>query len=274
MIGSHLIKSTYSAEAALRSYYLRLRKLRYSEGRFLFLAAMPKSGSTFLSNALAKLFGYRHSYFAFAYRNIEQELYLPRLVDAYGQGTVVQQHSRANVPNLDLLQELRITPLVLVRNLFDVLVSVRDHLRREQTDNIPSLYVPASFAKLSEESQLDFIVSYYGPWLISFYVSWFEAERARRLDFMWLTYEDCIQDWHQAILEVAKFHRFSASAGEIDDALRATADSGSTRFNKGVAGRGRQLLTEAQKSLLGHMVAFYPEVDFARLGVSANENSA
>ena len=86
---------------------------------------------------MANLTGYAHSYLAFAYKNVEQELYLPRIVDNYGKGVVVHQHFKANEPNLDLLMEFSIQPIVLVRNVFDVLVSLRDHLNKYALDNIP-----------------------------------------------------------------------------------------------------------------------------------------
>ncbi len=82
MRGFYFLKSFYSLEAALDSYYLRLGKLRSADVRCLMFAAMPKTSSTFLSHIMVKVLDYEHSYFASSYYNIEQELYQPRIVDA------------------------------------------------------------------------------------------------------------------------------------------------------------------------------------------------
>jgi len=133
------LKIFHSSETGIR-LYKKLRKMRYGDCRSVFVAAMPKSGSSFLARALCEATTYRHSYCDFSYANIEQELYLPRLVDIYGKGTVVQQHVLANEPNLLLFKEFGIRPIVLVRNLFDLVISVRDHLLTERLDGLPGAY--------------------------------------------------------------------------------------------------------------------------------------
>ncbi len=268
MRGAHLLKSFASLDTALDSYYLRLRKFRSPNVRCLMIAAMPKTGSTFLSHTIGKVLGYKHSYFASAYHNIEQELYRPRIVDAYGRGTVVQQHVRANSPNIELLKRYGIKPTVLVRNIFDILASLRDHLNRERLDNIPSLYVPAGYRDLPAERQFDFLVAFYAPWLLSFYASWAEAERNQRLDFMWLRYEDCLPDYASAVQAVVDYHRLSVTPDDIAAGLRDPSDQATRRFNKGVAGRGLALLTTAQVQAINAMAECYPTVDFRSIGIS------
>jgi hypothetical protein len=265
--GAYFLKSFVSLDAALDSYFLRLRKLRSADIRCLVIAAMPKTGSTFLSHIMCKLLGYQHSYFASAYYNIEQELYQPRIVDAYGRGTVVQQHIRANAPNLELFRRYGLRPTVLVRNLFDVLASLRDHLNRERLDNIPSLYVPAGYREMSPERQFDFLVSFYAPWLLSFYASWVEAERHQQLEFMWLRYEDCLPDYATAVRAMVDFHRLGATPQDIEAALRDPGDQATRRFNKGVAGRGLALLTPTQLRTIEDMARCYGTVDFRPIGI-------
>lgn len=269
MHGSYLFKSLYNAEAALVSYFPRVRRLRYNEGKYVVLAAMPKSGSTFLSNAMALLLGYRHSYFAFAYHNVEQELYLPRLLDAFGEGTVVQQHFKANEPNLQLLREFDIKPVVLVRDLYDIVVSVRDHLLNERMDNLPSLYLTAAFRQFDAQKQLDFVITFYAPWLVSFYVSWVEAQRRGLIDFLWMSYEECCTNWQAACEKIADYCGASCSSVAVAEAIEKTREAGNTRFNKGVVARGRHMLTAKQKAQILDIANMYPDIDFSRVGVPA-----
>ena len=105
----------------------------------ILIACMPRSGSTYLSNLLAAVTGYpRHPLVYTFYRN-EQDLYLPALMKALTIPTVTQQHLRATGPTLELIDIFNLRPIVLVRNLFDVVVSYFDHLHQE------SLLVPAAY---------------------------------------------------------------------------------------------------------------------------------
>lgn len=267
MRGRNLLRMLHSPQAALESYYPRVKKLRHRSGKYVFLAAMPKSGSSFLSHALCTALGYRHSYLAFAYENIEQEIYLPRLLETYGQGTVVQQHIKGNGPNLSTFRRFGIRPTIQTRNIFDIIVSVRDHLLRERLDNIPSLIVPDDYASLPEERQLDIVTTMFGPWLVSFYVSWRTAEEVHGHEVMWLRYEDCISDWKAAIIKVAAFHSLADSVVDVEKALEVSRLNPWSRINKGVIGRGEELLNGRQKAVLRQMASYYPGVDFGPVGL-------
>lgn len=261
MAGSNILRSFYSSQAALTSYYPRIRRLLCADPKVVLITSMPKSGSTFLSKLLASLLGYQHGYFSFAYFNVEQELFVPKILDAYGQGTVVQQHFKANEPNLRILKQFELRPVVLVRNLADVLVSVRDHLLRERTDNIPSLFPPAEFKDLSIENQLDYLIKFFAPWLIEFYVSWKQAEDCGT-EMLWMRYEDCIDDWSAAVARILDFNRLAVNAESIARQLTEDMSLGNTRLNKGIVGRGKQQLTAGQLEALEALMATYPQIEF------------
>jgi len=67
-----------------------------------------------LVKCLTSITGYEHGYAACAYGNLEQELYLPRLIDIRGTGVVIQQHFKANAANLELLKAFGMRPVVQV----------------------------------------------------------------------------------------------------------------------------------------------------------------
>jgi hypothetical protein len=138
---------------------------------------MPKSGSTFLANALSEVTGYPQVQLCFGYERHEQDLYLPRLVDACRKDTVTRHHMRATKFNTALLKKFNIKPVILTRNLFDVVPSIRDHLFREGFEKFPCFYCTERFADLSEEKQLDCIIDLALPWYFNFYVSWFDTWR-------------------------------------------------------------------------------------------------
>jgi hypothetical protein len=109
---------------------LALKRTLCRRARCVFVAAMPKSASTFLATCLAEITGFARFFLGQNYL-AEQDIYMPRLIDAWSMDIVCQQHVRAVRPNLELMAEFSIRPVVLVRDIGDAVVSLRDHLRGE-----------------------------------------------------------------------------------------------------------------------------------------------
>lgn len=260
--------SLHKVDTAITIAY-HIRRIIYRDGKYIFLTAMPKSGSTFLSNALAEITGYSHSYLAFDYFNVEQELYKPRMVDSYGVGTVVQQHMKANEPNLNLLRRFNIRPIVMVRNIFDVVISVRDHLHRESLHNLPGLYVSDNFKEYSEEKQIDFIITYYVPWYVSFYASWCQAEEHGKTDVFWVVYDEIIKDWVAGIKSILEHVDSDTDESLIRESvarIRSMPDA-TNRINKGMVGRGRKILSEAQRKKIAGIAREFELTNYGRIGL-------
>ena len=232
------------------------------------ISAMPKSGSTFLARAVAEATGYQHTYLAYAYGNGEQELYLPNVIDAYGRGTVTQQHFKANQHNLEILKDYAIRPVVLIRNIFDALVSVRDHLAQERLDNLPGVHVGTEFRELEPAQQIDFVTDMVAPWYVAYFVSWHAADAAG-VPFLWLSYEDAAADWPGAVARVLAHGGLSRPAPDIARAVDVTAQKPRQhiRLNRGVAGRGESTLSACQRERVMRLARHYPSVDFSRIGM-------
>lgn len=274
-IGSHaslpalrkLLRATYSSEAALE-VYLKARKLLRGRGEFIFVACMPKSGSTFLTKNLSQLTGFEHTRLTYKFERNEQELYLPKLVDNYSRQIVTQQHIKATGPNLHLFERFEIRPVVLVRNIYDVVLSIRDYLLKEAVYGFPGLYATEHFRTMEEEEQHDFLIEFAVPWYFNFYASWFDATNDGRAQTIWLTYEELVEDWAAGIRSVLDFYGLPCSDEDIRLNLEALQRRRKeTRLNKGVIGRGQTGLTDAQRKRIAAMARFYPWVDFSRMGL-------
>jgi hypothetical protein len=265
------LRFLYSSQDGILVYQ-RLRRSVFSNGKYLVLAAMPKSGSTFLSHTLCALTGYRHYYLACAYDNIEQEIYLPRVIDGFGCGRVVQQHFRANGPNLDVLNRFDIKPVVVVRNIFDLVASIRDHLLNERLDNLPAVYTTDDFLGFSPSRQLDFVIDMVVPWYITYYVSWYQAEKQREIRFLWMTYEELVADWGTGIRRILDFFGMQKPDVAIARAIETTRaePKEQTRLNVGVPGRAYALLSDSQRERIVRLTQYYPHVDFTRIGISCS----
>lgn len=263
-----LRQSLSSTHMGLRGRW-KLKRLLTRRRETIFLACMPKSGSTFLKRALMEVTGFQSAYLSYAFERNEQDLYFPALIDNWNVATITQQHVRATGPNLQLMDRFGIRPVILVRNLFDAIVSIRDYLFTEGFEKFPSLYVTEQMADFSRERQLDLLIAHALPWYINFYVSWYDSCRTGSIDAMWLSYEDLVQDWAAGVHGVLEFYGIPHSLERVRTALErlSSGDRGDIRLNVGVTGRGAEL-SEAQHDRVREQAALYPWVDFTRIGIA------
>ncbi|HUC61094.1 MAG TPA: hypothetical protein VMF53_03990 [Alphaproteobacteria bacterium] len=226
------------ANAALKRRFGR-------RGHCLFVTAMPRSASTFLTRSLAELTGFLPFFLGTDHHN-EQDLYLPALIDSYTMDVVAHQHTRATERNLAFMGEFGIEPVILVRNLPDALVSLCDHLSREARAS-PLFAPPAGFRALPYDKRLAITLDMTLPWYVQFYAGWERAaaETGRRI--LWLSYDELALRPVDAFRRVLEFYRLPAPP---EPALRALAlhvpARGDVRFNVGRPGRGAEAFTGAQ----------------------------
>lgn len=248
-----------------------VRGLRYLKKPFkrnhqcIVIACMPKSGSTYLSTLLSNLLHFKQAWPVQAGGRNEQNLYLPALIDLYGKKTVCQIHLKATGDNLDLIKKFEIHPIILVRNIYDVVVSLLDHLNNESLIGF-AFFANDEFYKLDEKQQLDFIIELGVPWYINFYVSWVSACEEGAVIPLWLTYDEVVKDKNVTLKRIAEFIGVNKSEEEIARSIQAVGKN-NVRFNKGVEGRGAQILTEGQIQRIKDFTRFYPWVDFSRIGI-------
>ncbi len=234
-------------------------------GKHIFIACAPKSGSTFLKNVMVALTKFRPIFSVFAALQNEHELDLPVWVKFGKTNTVTQQHCRASEANIQLMQAFGIRPIVLVRNIYDTTISLRDFYRTGFTET--TYYNREDFDKSTEEQQTDLIIDNVLPWYFQFISSWQRAETDKRLEVFWLRYEDMIRDKAGTAERLLSFYGLSAERPTIEHVVANTeGDTRRNRFNKGVAGRG-ELLTANQKARIAALARHYPSADFGCVGL-------
>jgi tetratricopeptide (TPR) repeat protein len=235
-------------------------------GTHLLVACMPKSGSTFLKTALCTLTGWAEAHFAYAYLQNEQELYLPNVIMVARHNTVTQQHCRATGPNTQILQAFGVRPVVLVRNLPDIVLSLSDFY---DSGAVVNTFFGDVWPTLGAQGKYNLIIDQVMPWYAGFYASWERAQRLGRLDCFFLTYEEMLADKPATIARISDFLGLGKTAEECAAAVRTVdGDAAKTRFNKGVAGRGQQALDDDQKARLRRLVTAYGPVNLERVGLA------
>jgi len=234
-------------------------------GRHIFIACAPKSGSTFLKNLLLNLTGYQDAFMVFSPGQFEQELYLPTVLETAALDTVTQQHARASDANLHLMQAFGLRPVVLVRNIFDSVVSLLDFYDKGAYRNS---YFRADWQSLDRDTKIDLIIDNLVPWYFQFVASWDLAEKQKRIEVEWLTYEDLIADKTSAVLRILEFYGLGAARRGVGQRINEIESEGRrNRFNKGVAGRGKSGLNDTQKDRIRAICRYYPTTDFSQIGM-------
>jgi len=234
-------------------------------GRHIFIACVPKSASTFLKNLLVNVTGYRDLFTVYAAGQSEHEIYLPTLRDSAHVDTVTQQHCRASDANIHLMQAFGIRPVVLVRNTFDSVMSLLDFYDQGA---FQTSYFRADWPALDRATKIDLLIENVIPWYFQFVASWDLAEKQKRLELQWLTYEELVADKPASVLNVLEFYGLGASRAAVDQRIKEIESEGrKNRFNKGVTGRGARGLTEQQKEQIRRLTRFYPSTSFGRIGL-------
>ena len=234
-------------------------------GRHLFIACVPKSASTFLKNLLVNVTGYRDLFTVYAAGQSEHEVYLPTLREFAHLDTVTQQHCRASDANVHLMQGFGIRPVVLVRNIFDSVMSLLDFYNEGA---FQTSYARADWPALDEETKIDLLIENVIPWYFQFVASWDLVEKQKRLELHWLSYEDLVADKPSSVLKVLEFYGLGASRRGIEERIgEIESEARKIRFNKGVTGRGRSGLNDRQKEQVRRLTRFYPSTDFGRIGL-------
>lgn len=236
----------------------------------LFVACFPKSGSTYLCKALELLTGYQSGFVAEHGLHNDQNI-SPRKLRQLRRPAVIQQHTQGTCNNVRLLREFGVQPIVHVRNLFDVVVSLHDHLRNED-HRVPTGYIHREYWQLSQREQIDHLIHVHLPWYFGFLVSWHEA--AEQLPILLTRYEDLVTDGPGLVARIAHQSGLSFDKPAIETALQKAAGK-STRLNQGVVGRGASALSPQQRVAIANLAYAWkvPAAVWEQVGVFATPDA-
>ena len=223
----------------------------------ILLACMPKSASSFLVAAIAALPRMRHVDLFVGEPHNEHDLDGVTMMRFSGTSYVTQHHLRFTPKVARQTKQFDITPVVLTRNLFDCVVSIRDEWHKLDVPGGPPSFLP-EITNLRDD-QLDVLIAdLIMPWYVMFFVTWSYNSDAIRV-----RYEDVKADPHNVVTMISEKAGIDASAADIDSAVGAALAS-APRMNKGIGGRG-QGIAEQAKSHICALAAHYPDVNFSEI---------
>jgi len=242
-----------------------------AEKPLIVVAAAPKAGSTFLVNTLIRITRLRGFRLCAAYSTNEHDLYLPALCLMSPYGCVSQLHMKGTYHNAALMRTFGIRPIILVRRIEDIVVSLQHDLREKaQKRSVGTGRVGYSFVwqdqttkDLSDERLLDMIIDLALPWFVNFYVSWHRLCEQGAVDALWVNYEELFADKEKTVRRVLDFLGVRYAAA-IDPAILSRKYR---TFRDGSVGQGAVTLTAEQQRRLRERFSYYPGVDFGKYGL-------
>lgn len=187
-----------------------------SEMPFYFMTAFPKSGSSFMFLTLARLLEAKPVDLVYSHFS-EQDLYLPNIERYTEVRTITKHHTLATSPNLDLIKTYNMRPIVLTRNLPDVIVSLREHVIR--TKRWPHFHLPLDFVDRTFNDQINFLIDFAVPWYLFFYNSWKTVEENDQMDLLFVDYAEIHSDKLQLFQKLTEYWNIPVSQDKIMQAI-------------------------------------------------------
>ncbi len=243
-----------------------------SKKETILINAFPRSGSSYLREMILRLTDFKRVPLIYQYGSTEQNLYLPAVTDALSSDTVSQHHFCATDSNVFLLKEFHISPIILVRNIFDVVVSNKEvvikHLKAAAKDYFAGYsttgYFNESYLEMDEVTQYDYSIDMSAAWYIHFFVSWYETARRSNIKTFWTTYDKVVNDSQNVLKKISKFYQLDINEEKFDPVIQGTK---SPNLNVGISGRGEQILSADQKDRIRRYCKYFPDTDFSMIGL-------
>ena len=171
------------------------------------VAGAPRTGSTFLYVVLSEVTKLQRFRLCSGYSTNEHDLYLPALCMMNNSGCVSQMHMKGTYHNALLINRFKIRQIILVRNIYDIVASLFDDLRKKEEmpgyhigqTGYSFLWLDSATKNMNDEDLIDMIIDLALPWYVNFYVSWYRLEEQKIVNPIWVNYEDMIKDKNKKI---------------------------------------------------------------------------
>jgi Sulfotransferase domain len=250
---------------------LFLKAARSGKGTPIFVVCFPKSASTFFALALAAATGRRTVPAVPSFGRREQEFDIFATLALRDRAVVLQSHTRYSEATRHLIQEVGTPPVLIVRDLFDCLISLWDHMRDEGPDVPVALVEPRDLLR-DDESMLDLLTDIAAPWYLQFYAGWMRAAANGAISLLVLDYEHVTADVPAAIESVCRHLGEPIAHATRFPGLLERVERAKPRFNRGVRGRGARFGVD-RMNRVARLAGNYPDVDFSRIGVRTQSAS-
>jgi len=232
----------------------------------VFLAFPPKAAGTYLRQAIIEETGGDLIRVVHAQGGRDGQLYLPTFIAYYCGGVcpgplVAHVHLLALGANIRLLEAFGLKPVVMVRSIPDMLASYWDMLDREPASLQHGLNcaIPESWPSMSRGRKADFLADMVAPWYVNFFAGWFAYAAQKDSPALLVRYGDFLKDPASVLEKILAHSGLPAGRQDCERALEEVwPNRAGLRFNRGVAGRGRDYFDPPHLKALERMLSYYP----------------
>ena len=268
---------------------IHAQEVAKSKGSNIYIACMPKSGSSFFSASIETGLGcsFAHtttsretSPSVFGVNPREQEIcefaIIKKILSYNRNGIVAQHHTKASPYTAEILSAYNFQIIVLTKNLFDIIISademLQDYDMTEPANHSFNL-LPLKFSSMEPQIRYELLAKSLGVWCIEFYLSW-QRQKKLGTKFLEINYDTEISlnkgDKKLLAKKVAKFLKLSPSKTEKLTQAFTTKnfDKERARFNRGKTDQGKKISAKTKKFLIDYAEMFSSELnsgDFVKL---------
>jgi len=232
------------------------------------LAFAPKAAGTYLRSAAVDATGGQLVRTTYAPGGSADSFYLPTFLNYYGGGfpsrtLVTHVHMPALPANRQFIAALDLKPVIMLRNIPDMLASYADELEPDPLAPIKWLNTPLpdDYPAMTDKRKGDFLIDMMGPWYVSYFASWMDYAAREPGRVCMLSYDAFVADPAETLERLLAHSGLPLARTACQAALDAVwQDRRSFRYNKGVSGRGKARFDAAQTERLRQQLAFFPHL--------------
>jgi hypothetical protein len=212
----------------------------------IFSADMLRSGSMHIQIGLCNALSWRMSSLNGLHGEGRGEQIINPVVSAilvpYGY-QVFGGHYCAFPGTLLFLKEYGIKPIVVIRNLYDTILSCKERLDRFGENTVlPPIHPPFDWAAWDEESKFRWVAHNVGQWQLKFFVSWEEASAEK----LWVNYNEFYANQRSGFGRILDYYELRHPSDEVMDFICGAKNN---NFNRGIPGRGKDIPRSAKRIL-------------------------
>lgn len=240
--------------------HLHLKNILFSrQTRMVLLSAFPKSASQHMLYQLETSFDKMHTIRAKTtpgdgHNYLSKSRLRSRL--NVGKTNILYGHYPLNRNNRRIIQHFaEKRALISIRSLPDVVISYRDHMISKKSGPLDwgvknAIECHPRFKELADTGQFDFIISFVVPWYLRYLQSWLVQRDLFPVRFV--TFEAQTSDTQSLISRVGEYLQLELKPARTQQDEKKPVR---VNFNKGLSGRGKELLAQNQIDKIAQLIA-------------------
>jgi hypothetical protein len=254
-----MLKKIFLSKIELNTFYNSLKFKSNGFEKHIFIACLPKSGSTFLAKVITELTGFEFVQFQPIRGTNEHNIDKGVLFSNLHKNTVTQLHTKPSLSNKKLLKSNNIKVVFLYRGILNSLRSLHHHILHENEQWFMFTWTQ-DFHFWDEEKQFDFIIDLILPWYINFLTSWHNEIKTGDLEILSLDYDDFKSDNTSTVNQIVEFYNLNNTENEINLALnKAYEKKDQLRFNDS-KDKKHYNFSKVQIKKIEKLVNYYPQL--------------